>query len=107
MICNHFDFRGCGYTVDGACSSSLLAISHACDALVTGELGYALAGGVDISLGPFEMVGFAKAQAMSHGDIMPFSQHAAGILLGGRGRQRATRGAPASAPWASAAPTRT
>jgi len=81
-ICNYFDFRGCGYTVDGACSSSLIAISQACDALVTGKLEYALAGGVDISLGPFEMVGFAKAQAMSRGDIMPFSRHAAGIVLG-------------------------
>ena len=29
-ICNYFDLKGGGYTVDGACASSLLAISQAC-----------------------------------------------------------------------------
>ena len=32
-ICNQFDLKGGGYTVDGACSSSLLAIAQACSAL--------------------------------------------------------------------------
>ena len=27
-ICNHFDLHGGGYTVDGACASSLLAVAH-------------------------------------------------------------------------------
>lgn len=44
-ICNHFDFRGTGYTVDGACSSSLLAVMTACRALADGDLSLALAGG--------------------------------------------------------------
>ena len=35
-ICNHFDLKGCGYTVDGACASSLLAVDHACSALAAG-----------------------------------------------------------------------
>ena len=29
-ICNYFDFQGGGYTVDGACASSLLAVTNAC-----------------------------------------------------------------------------
>ena len=31
-ICNHFDLHGGGYTVDGACASSLLAVAQACSA---------------------------------------------------------------------------
>ena len=64
-ICNHFDFKGGGYTVDGACASSLLAVAHACSALAAGDLDVALAGGVDLSIDPFELVGFAKAGALA------------------------------------------
>jgi enediyne polyketide synthase len=64
-ICNHFDLKGGGYTVDGACASSLLAVTNACAALVAGDLDVALAGGVDLSMDPFELVGFAKAGALA------------------------------------------
>lgn len=64
-ICNHFDFRGGGYTVDGACASSLVAVANACSALAAGDLDVVLAGGVDLSLDPFELVGFAKAGALA------------------------------------------
>ncbi len=64
-ICNHFDLKGGGYTVDGACASSLLALAHACSALVAGDLDLALAGGVDLSMDPFELVGFAKVGALA------------------------------------------
>ena len=67
-ICNHFDLKGGGYTVDGACASSLLAVAHACSALAAGDLDVALAGGVDLSLDPFELVGFAKAGALAPDD---------------------------------------
>src|SRR5262245_35711211 len=59
-ICNHFDLHGGGYTLDGACASSLLAVANACSALAAGDLDAALAGGVDLSLDPFELVGFAR-----------------------------------------------
>src|SRR4029077_14464926 len=58
-ICNHFDLQGGGFTVDSACASSLLAVAQACTALGAGDLDVALAGGVDLSLDPFELVGFA------------------------------------------------
>ena len=57
-ICNCLNLDGGGYTVDGACSSSLLPISTAASRLCTGDLDIALAGGVDNGLDPFEMVGF-------------------------------------------------
>nr|BFE84796.1 hypothetical protein GCM10020093_073970 [Planobispora longispora] len=44
-ICNHFDLNGGGYTVDGACSSSLLAVATAAKGLVDGDIDVALAGG--------------------------------------------------------------
>jgi enediyne polyketide synthase len=64
-ICNYFNLQGGGYTLDGACASSLLAVSNACSSLSSGDLDYALAGGVDLSLDPFELVGFAKTGALA------------------------------------------
>ncbi|MFE2756020.1 SDR family NAD(P)-dependent oxidoreductase, partial [Actinosynnema sp. NPDC059335] len=69
-VCNHFDLHGAGYTVDGACSSSLLAVITACRALASGELDFALAGGVDLSLDPFELVGFSRLGALAEGPRM-------------------------------------
>src|SRR5689334_15500453 len=42
-ICNYFNLKGGGYTVDGACSSSLLAVATACSSLVAGDIDLALA----------------------------------------------------------------
>lgn len=64
-ICNYFNLKGGSQTVDGACASSLLAVANACSALVAGDLDAALAGGVDLSLDPFELVGFAKTGALA------------------------------------------
>src|SRR5262249_22900817 len=69
-ICNHFDLKGSGYTVDGACASSLLAVATSCSALIAGDLDVALAGGVDLSIDPFELVGFAKAGALAKGPML-------------------------------------
>lgn len=64
-ICNVFDFGGGGYTVDGACSSSLLAVTTGATALVRGEMDIALVGGVDLSIDPYELVGFSRATALA------------------------------------------
>jgi len=81
-ICNHFDFGGGGFTVDGACSSSLLAVAQACSALAAGDLDAALAGGVDLSLDPFELVGFAKAGALAQDTMRVYDARASGFWPG-------------------------
>jgi enediyne polyketide synthase len=81
-VCNHFDFGGGGFTVDGACASSLLAISQACSALQAGDLEVALAGGVDLSLDPFELVGFARCHAMTSGAMRVYDRRSSGFLPG-------------------------
>jgi enediyne polyketide synthase len=81
-ICNHFHLGGGGYTLDGACCSSLLAVARACSALETGEIDVALAGGVDLSLDPFELVGFAKAGALARGEMLVYDRDSTGFLPG-------------------------
>ena len=81
-ICNHFDLKGGGYTIDGACASSLLAVAGACSALVAGDIDAALAGGVDLSLDPFELVGFAKAGALAADAMRIYDKRSNGFWPG-------------------------
>jgi len=81
-ICNHFDLGGGGYTVDGACSASLLSVTTACTALVGGDVDVAVAGGVDLSIDPFELVGFAKAGALADADMRVYDRRSAGFWPG-------------------------
>ncbi len=81
-ICNHFDFGGGGYTIDGACSSSLLAVTNACNALVAGDLDTAVVGGVDLSLDPFELIGFAKTAALATTQMRVYDAAANGFWPG-------------------------
>src|SRR5207247_1139630 len=81
-ICNHFELKGGGYTVDWACASSLLAITNACQALVSGDLDVALAGGVDLSVDPFELVGFAKTGALAPEEMRVYDARSAGFWPG-------------------------
>jgi enediyne polyketide synthase len=81
-ICNYFNFNGGGFTVDGACSSSLIAINQACNLLENHALDYALVGGVDLSLDPFELIGFSRISAMSHGTMKVYDKFSDGFLPG-------------------------
>ncbi|WET83089.1 type I polyketide synthase [Amycolatopsis sp. QT-25] len=81
-ICNHFDLRGGGYTVDGACSSSLLSVATAARALSDGELDVVLAGGVDLSIDPFETIGFAKTGALATGEMKLYDRDSNGFWPG-------------------------
>ncbi|GAA1024783.1 MULTISPECIES: type I polyketide synthase [Amycolatopsis] len=81
-ICNHFGFHGGGYTVDGACASSMLAVITACRALRDGGADFALAGGVDLSLDPFELVGFAKTGALAAEEMRIYDERSAGFWPG-------------------------
>jgi enediyne polyketide synthase len=81
-ICNHFDLKGGGYTIDGACASSLLAVAGACSSLMAGDIDAALAGGVDLSLDPFELVGFAKAGALAADAMRIYDKRSNGFWPG-------------------------
>src|SRR5215510_845210 len=81
-ICNYFNLKGGGYAVDGACASSLLAVTTACSALESGDVDVAIAGGVDLSLDPFELAGFSKLGALAREDMRVFDAHSAGFWPG-------------------------
>jgi acyl transferase domain-containing protein/NADP-dependent 3-hydroxy acid dehydrogenase YdfG/acyl-CoA thioesterase FadM/acyl carrier protein len=81
-ICNYLNLHGGGYTIDGACSSSLLAVANAATGLASGQLDLALAGGVDISLDPFEIIGFSKTNALTMGDMNVYDRRGSGFIPG-------------------------
>src|SRR6266536_1668667 len=81
-ICNYFDLAGGGYTVDGACSSSLLSIVTAANALAERDIDVALAGGVDLSIDPFEVIGFAKTGALATGEMKVYDKDSNGFWPG-------------------------
>ncbi|MBM6405602.1 SDR family NAD(P)-dependent oxidoreductase [Phycicoccus sp. CSK15P-2] len=81
-ICNYYDFGGGGYTVDGACSSSILAVTNAADALTNRHLDAAVVGGVDLSIDPFEVVGFAKTGALSTSEMRVYDRRSNGFWPG-------------------------
>ncbi|HEX5055444.1 MAG TPA: SDR family NAD(P)-dependent oxidoreductase [Gammaproteobacteria bacterium] len=60
-----FDFTGPSVTLDTACSSSLVALDMACRALLNGDSGLAIAGGVNILLRPELTMSICKASMLS------------------------------------------
>ncbi|MBZ4320425.1 type I polyketide synthase [Streptomyces huiliensis] len=77
----HFDWHGPSFTVDTACSSSLTAVHQACETLRGGRSPVALAGGVNVIVGPGGYVGFSKAAMLSPtGRCRPFAADADGFV---------------------------
>ena len=60
-----FDFHGPSMSIDTACSSSMVAIHQACSALARGEIGMAVAGGVNMLISARPFAGFARASMLS------------------------------------------
>jgi enediyne polyketide synthase len=81
-ICNYYDFHGGGYTIDGACSSSLLAVVNACSSILNDELEIAIVGGVDLSIDPFELIGFSRNEALAKNEMEVFSKKPEGFWPG-------------------------
>ncbi|TQV86162.1 SDR family NAD(P)-dependent oxidoreductase [Exilibacterium tricleocarpae] len=81
-VCNYYDFKGGGFTVDGACASSLLAVENACRKLTADEWSVAVCGGVDLSLDPFELVGFSRVGALAREEMRVYDRYANGFWPG-------------------------
>ncbi len=81
-ICRQFRFRGGGQAVDAGHASALLAVATGCALLAAGELDFVLAGGVDISLDPFELAGLAEAGLLSTGPMRIYDASPTGFLPG-------------------------
>jgi acyl transferase domain-containing protein/NAD(P)-dependent dehydrogenase (short-subunit alcohol dehydrogenase family)/acyl-CoA thioesterase FadM len=83
-ICNYFNFDGGGFVIDGACSSSLLAVANAATSLSVGDLNMAIVGGVDVSLDTAELIGFSKVGALTDSDMKVYDRNGNGFI-GGEG----------------------
>src|SRR5262249_6454015 len=81
-ICNYFNFKGAGYTVDAACASSLLAVITACSALESGGVDFAIAGAVDLSLHPFQLPALSHFGPLATDKMRVFDAHSAGFWPG-------------------------
>ncbi|WP_165585624.1 type I polyketide synthase [Roseococcus sp. SYP-B2431] len=60
-----FDLRGPAMTLDTACSSGLVALNAACEALRAGHATAAVVGGINLMLSPYPFIGFWRAGMLS------------------------------------------
>lgn len=81
-IANHFGLRGGAHAVDGACASSLVAVITACEKLRAGDVDCVVVSAVDLSLDPFELVGFARNGALARGAMRVFDRASNGFWPG-------------------------
>ena len=81
-IANHHGLRGGAHTVDGACASSLVAVVTAFERLAMGDIGCVVVGAVDLSLDPFELVGFARNGALARQSMRIFDEKSDGFWPG-------------------------
>ncbi len=76
-----FDFSGPSLTIDTACSSSLTAVDTACNALRSGEVDAAFAGGANAILLPESYIEFSQASMLSKtGKCRAFDKDADGFV---------------------------
>ncbi len=78
-----FGVKGYNMTVDAACASSFVAIDVGCQALMSGDVNVAIAGGADLGTNPAIYVGFSRVDGLSQtGQSNPFDHTADGLIIG-------------------------
>ncbi|MGE5514808.1 MAG: SDR family NAD(P)-dependent oxidoreductase [Bacteroidota bacterium] len=82
-IAHLLDLRGPCISLDTACSSSLVAIAEACNSLLVGDSDLALAGGVQVMIGPEMFIDTSKVNMLSvDGRCFTFDSRANGFVPG-------------------------
>ena len=78
-----YKFKGPSLTVETGCSSAMVALHLACQALITGEIEGAIVGGVNLILAPDVSVGLTQFGGLSaNGHCAAFSASADGFVRG-------------------------
>ncbi len=82
-LSNYFALTGKSISINGACSSSAIAIHEGRKSLQLKESDYVLAGGVNLNIHPWKYVSFSKARMLSpDGQCKTFDQDANGYVPG-------------------------
>ena len=82
-ISYYFDLHGPSIAMDTMCSSSLTAIHLACESINRGEIDYAFAGGVNVSLHPYKYIQLSQGKfASSEGRCRSFGEGGDGYVPG-------------------------
>ena len=82
-ISHAFDFRGPSVAIDTACSSALVAVHLACQAIRNGECSLALAGGVNAMLIPAYFIALSRLNMLSAvGQCRAFDADGKGYVRG-------------------------
>ncbi len=76
-----FDLSGPSMTIDTACSSGLVALNEACQAIREGRIEGAIVASVNLLLSPFPFIGFSAAGMLSpDGRCRPFDARGQGYV---------------------------
>lgn len=82
-VSHYFNFTGPSEPIDTACSSALVAMNRAVEAIHSGSCDMAIAGGVNVMLSPEVFIGFSKAGMLSpEGRSKTFDASANGYARG-------------------------
>lgn len=80
-----YDLRGPSFSIDTACSSSMVALHLACQSLQNGECSQALVGGVNVMLGPDTFISLSRLRFLSPDGVCHTFDHRANGYARGEG----------------------